>query len=65
MHSIDFKNGELLRRFMNSEGKIYPRRKTGTCAKDQRSLAEAIKRSRYLALVPYTTRIKRKLVATQ
>lgn len=60
MHSLDYKNAELLRRFMNSEGKIYPRRKTGTCAKDQRSLAEAIKRARFLALVPYTTRLKKR-----
>ena len=62
MHSIDYKNAELIRRFMNNEGKIYPRRKTGTCAKDQRTLGEAIKRARYLALVPYTTRIKKKPV---
>ncbi|MEK7636733.1 MAG: 30S ribosomal protein S18 [Patescibacteria group bacterium] len=60
MHSIDYKNGEFLRRFMNSEGKIYPRRKTGTCASDQRELAEAIKRARFLALVPYTLRVKRR-----
>lgn len=60
MHSIDFKNGDMIRRFMNAEGKIYPRRKTGTCAKDQRTLAEAIKRARFLALVPYTTRIKKR-----
>ena len=60
MHVIDFKKSDLLRRFMNSEGKIYPRRKTGTCAKDQRTLAEAIKRARYLAFVPYTLRIKKR-----
>ncbi len=61
MHSIDFKAGDMLRRFMNSEGKIYPRRKTGTCARDQRTLAEAIKRARFLALVPYTTRLRRRV----
>ncbi|MEK7149163.1 MAG: 30S ribosomal protein S18 [Patescibacteria group bacterium] len=56
IHSIDFKNAEFIRRFMNSQGKIYPRRKTGTCAKDQRTLTSAIKQARFLALVPYTTR---------
>lgn len=60
MHNIDYKNADFLRRLMNSEGKIYPRRKTGTCAKDQRTLAEAIKRARFLALVPYTLRLKKR-----
>ncbi len=60
MHVVDYKNGEFLRRFMNLEGKIYPRRKTGTCAKDQRTVAEAIKRARFLSLVPYTMRVKKR-----
>ncbi len=53
---IDYKDGELVRRFMSSQGKIYPRRKSGLCAFHQRRLAIAAKRARYLGLVPYTTR---------
>ena len=50
---IDYKNTELLRRYVTEDGKIRPRRQTGTCAKHQRELAQAIKRSRHLALLPY------------
>lgn len=53
---IDYKNAENLRQFMSVQGKIYPRRKSGLCARHQRHLATAIKRARYLAIVPYTTR---------
>ncbi len=53
---IDYKNGDALRQFMSVQGKIYARRKSGLCARHQRKLAAAIKRARYLALVPYTTR---------
>ena len=52
--SIDWKNMDTLRRFMNSNGSIRPRRKTGTCAKHQRQLAVAVKRARHLALTPFT-----------
>ena len=51
--TIDYKDVELLRRFMTERGKISPRRNTGTCAKFQRLLASAVKRARHLALVPY------------
>jgi small subunit ribosomal protein S18 len=51
---IDYKDVELLRRYTEERGKIRPRRKTGTCAKHQRPLARAIKRARYMALLPYT-----------
>jgi small subunit ribosomal protein S18 len=51
--SIDYKNVELLRRFITDEGKIRPRRQTGTCAKHQRELAVAVKRARHIALVPF------------
>jgi small subunit ribosomal protein S18 len=51
---IDYKDVELLRRYITERGKIRPRRKTGTCAKHQRPLARAIKRARYMALLPYT-----------
>ncbi|MFC2065500.1 30S ribosomal protein S18 [Chloroflexota bacterium] len=50
---IDYKNQGQLRSYISDRGKIWPRRKTGTCAKHQRFLAEAIKRARHLALLPY------------
>ncbi|MCX6002575.1 MAG: 30S ribosomal protein S18 [Chloroflexi bacterium] len=49
---IDYKNVSLLGRFVSDRGKIVPRRRTGVCAKHQRSLAQAIKRSRFLAMLP-------------
>ena len=51
---IDYKQQELLKRFVNEAGKIRPRRQTGTCARHQRMLARAIKRARHIALIPYT-----------
>lgn len=51
---IDYKQVDMLRRFITEEGKIRPRRQTGTCAKHQRELARAIKRARHLALVQYS-----------
>lgn len=51
---VDYKDSDLLRRFITDNSKIRPRRQTGTCAKHQRSLATAIKRARHLALIPYT-----------
>ncbi len=51
---IDYKKVDLLRRFITEEGKIRPRRQTGTCARHQRALARAIKRARHLALLPFT-----------
>lgn len=53
---IDFKNAQLLRRFIADSGRIETRRKTSTCARHQRELARAIKRARYLALLPYVVR---------
>lgn len=50
---IDYKNTDLLSRFVFNDGKIRPRRQTGTCAKHQRILTKAIKRARHLALMPY------------
>ena len=52
---IDYKDVELLKRFVSERGKILPRRVTGTSAKYQRMLTLAIKRSRIVALLPYTT----------
>jgi len=51
--AIDYKQVELLRRFITEEGKIRPRRQSGICAKHQRELAVAIKRARHLALLPF------------
>ena len=51
---LDYKNTELLRRLITDDGKIRPRRQTGTCAKHQRALAREIKRARHIALLPFT-----------
>lgn len=50
---IDFKDHEMLRRFISDRGKILPRRVTGTKAYYQKHLAVAIKRARFMALLPY------------
>ncbi len=51
--TIDYKDSVKLRHYISDRGKIEPRRRTGTCAKHQRLLAMAVKRARYLALLPY------------
>ena len=51
---IDYKDTFKLRRYVSDRARIEPRRRTGVCAKHQRRLALAIKRARYLALLPYT-----------
>ena len=51
---VDYKDVELLKDFIGETGKIVPSRITGTKAKYQRQLATAVKRARYLALLPYT-----------
>jgi small subunit ribosomal protein S18 len=50
---IDYKDENFLLRFVNEQGKILPRRLTGTSLKYQRKVGQAIKRSRHLALMPY------------
>ena len=52
--SVDYKDPEILRKYINEKGKILPRRVTGTCAKHQRELARLIKRSRMMAVIPFT-----------
>jgi small subunit ribosomal protein S18 len=52
---IDYKEVGRLRRYISERGKILPRRVTGTCAKHQRPLTEALKRARSIALLPFTT----------
>jgi small subunit ribosomal protein S18 len=51
---IDYKDPSRLRRYVSERGKIEPRRKTGTCARHQRTLTQAIKRARHVALLPFT-----------
>ena len=53
VNDIDYKQYEVLQRYLTEHGRIRPRRQTGTCAKHQRSLARAIKRARHLALLPF------------
>ena len=52
---IDYKDPEFLKKFLNEQGKILPRRITGPSLKFQRKLSVAIKRARHLALLPYVT----------
>lgn len=56
---IDYKNVEMLRRYLTDHGKIKPRRKVGTCARHQRVLSAAIKRSRHVALLPFVSEATR------
>lgn len=51
--SIDYKDVARLRRYVTEKGKIIPRRITGTCALHQRQLGRAIKRARFIALMPF------------
>lgn len=51
---IDYKDLNKLKKYVSERGKILPRRITGNCAKHQRALTVAIKRSRHIALMPYT-----------
>ncbi|MDR0367191.1 MAG: 30S ribosomal protein S18 [Rickettsiales bacterium] len=53
VEEVDYKDVRLLKKFITERGKIIPRRISGTGAAGQRSLAKAIKRARYLALMPY------------
>ncbi len=56
---IDYKNYDLLRRYVHEDGKIRPRRQTGNCAKHQRKMAISIKRARHLALLPFAGEVLR------
>ena len=52
---IDFKDTKKIQRFLTDQGKILPRRTSGTCAKHQRMLSLSIKRARHLALIPFVS----------
>lgn len=51
--SVDYKDVNIVLKYVNEKGKILPRRMTGACAKHQRHIAQQIKRSRFMALIPY------------
>jgi small subunit ribosomal protein S18 len=53
LQTIDYKETDLLKRFVSSQAKIIDPKHTHVCAKHQRKLSEAIKRARYMALLPY------------
>lgn len=52
---VDYKDPEFLKKFLNEQGKILPRRLTGNSLKFQRKVAQAVKKARHLALLPYVT----------
>jgi small subunit ribosomal protein S18 len=52
---VDYKDPNFLLKFVNEQGKLYPRRLTGNSLKFQRKVATAVKRARHLALMPYVT----------
>jgi len=52
---VDYKDGEFLKKFLNEQGKLLPRRITGNSLKFQRKVADAVKRARQMALLPYVT----------
>ncbi|NIP42606.1 30S ribosomal protein S18 [candidate division KSB1 bacterium] len=56
---IDYKDIDFLRRFVMEDGRIRPRRQTGNCAKHQRAVAQAVKRARHIALLPYSGEVLR------
>ena len=51
---VDYKDPEILRKYVNEKGKILPRRVTGACAKHQRHITQQVKRARMIALLPFT-----------
>ena len=56
IQEIDFKNTELLKRFITGLGKIRPKKRTGLCTPHQRKLSKAIKRARQIGLLSYTSK---------
>ena len=53
VEKVDYKDANLLDRYLTDRGKILPRRATGACSRHQKQVAEAVKRARFLALIPY------------
>lgn len=56
INHIDYKDTEILKKFLNPHARILSRKKSGVCAKNQRKLANAIKLARFMALLPYLSR---------
>ena len=56
MKEIDYKETDLLKKFVSGQGKIIDPRHTGVCAKHQRILSQAIKRARFMSLLPFVRR---------
>lgn len=56
VEEIDYKDIDMLKKYVSDKGKILPRRVTGTCAKHQRKVTIAIKRARTIALLPFTVK---------
>lgn len=52
--SVDYKDVEIIRKYLNEKNKIVPRRVTGACARHQRFIATQVKRARFMALVPFS-----------
>ena len=50
---VDYKDVDIVSKYINEKGKIMPRRMTGACAKHQRYIAQQIKRARFMALIPF------------
>src|SRR6058998_2024107 len=65
VQKIDYKDVGHIRRYISERGKIDPRRKSGSCAKHQRMLTTALKRARFMALLPYTADHVRSLMSPQ
>jgi small subunit ribosomal protein S18 len=56
---VDYKDVDLLRQFLNPHGRVVSRRKTGLTAKQQRAVEEAVKRARFMGLLPYVQKSER------
>lgn len=56
LREIDYKEGQVLQKFISAQGKIMPRRRSKLCAKHQRKIAIAIKRARIMAILPFVNR---------
>lgn len=54
IRDIDYKEADILQKFTSNYQRILPRRRMGSCARHQRQLTTAVKRARYMALIPYT-----------
>ncbi len=55
IHYIDYKDADFLKKFLNEQGKLLPRRITGNSLKFQRRVSQAVKRARHLAILPFVT----------